>query len=756
MDKKLSLSGIWDMSIGGRVIDKIRVPSSYNCVGEAVLSRKFELAEEFIQGRRCFLTFDAVLSVGEVRVNKACVGRLGPWVPYSFEIDPFKGENTISVSLKDMPLKFGPAYGRSFFGGIIRDVYIISYPPTFIDLCMLTYNFSDGYSKCLCFLKVGLSSIEGEKGLTIKGELISPEESIKFSSKGFDIARGSKEIEIRFEVKRALLWSPERPHLYTLNLYLLKGNRCIHKRRETTGLREIKVKGRDLFLNGRRIFLKGVCRHDFLPGCGYTLTDEQVRRDMEMIKSIGANYVRLVHSPHGRNVIEIADEIGLLVSEEPATCWRDLEDPEVSQPALEVLSRLIMRDYNSPSVFAWILYNECEPNLKYTRECVKLCRKMDPLRLISQAETPHNYKRAKEMSKKCGIDYYSINNYSFNMNDYRERMKELSNLPLVFSEWGGGLAVGNPRLMRLYGEMFVKAAHSSPDDPHHLSGISFWVWADYEQRNRGWACERGIVIEGLISQERVPKEDMYVMKDIFSNIDRPLLPEAPKLTMSVPQIAEEAETEFTLIDLSSLSSTPSQIKVWERVVRWRSNFSAVKRNVISADYYEIPIDPIVIAGIPFRPVCDRKGKWPLALHRREKEMVITIGRKASIIAFLGHTTLFKGYPVEHSFGKPIARYIIEYEVGRREEVILRSGEHYARQNMLYDSWLINPVAIDAPQAFTVAVDHDFEIDQVRYFIYKPKRYDIIKYIRWVLEDHSAIPLLYALSTIDRISPNPTS
>ena len=758
MDKRLSLSGTWDMSIGGKVIDKIKVPSSYNCVGEAVLSRKFELAEEFIQGRRCFLTFDAVLSVGEARVNKTCVGRLGPWVPYSFEIRPLTGENTISVSLKDIPVKFGPAYGRSFFGGIIRDVYIISYPSTFMDHYMLTYNFSDDYSKCLCCLKVRLSSREGEKRLTIKGELVSPEESIKFSSKGFDMVKGSKEIEISFEVKRPLLWSPESPHLYTLNLSLLKSNRCIHKRREKTGLREIKAKGRDLFLNGRKIFLKGICRHDFMLGYGYTLTDEQVRKDMEMIKSIGANYVRLVHSPHGKKVIEIADEIGLLVSEEPATCWCDhLDDPEVIQPAMEVLRRLIMRDYNSPSVFAWIVYNECKPNLKYTRDCVKLCRKMDPLRLVSQAETINNYKRAKEISKKCGIDYYSLNHYNFDINDYRKRMKELSDLPLVFSEWGGALAVGNPRLIRVYGEMFVKAAHSSPDDPHHLSGISFWAWADYEQRNRGgWVCERGIVIEGLISEERVPKEDMYVMKEIFSNIDCPPLPEAPKLTMSVPRIAEEADTEFNLVDLSSLSSTPSQIKVWEKFVRWRSNFSAVKRHVISPDYYEMSIDPVIVAGIPFKPVCDRKGKWPLSLHRSENEMVFTIGRKASKIAFLGHTTLFKGYPVEHSFGKPIARYIIEYEGKKREEVILKAGEHYARQNMLYDSWLINPVAIDAPQAFTIAVDQNFEIDQVRYFIYKPKRYDVIKHIRWVLEDRSAIPLLYALTTIDRISPNPTS
>ena len=79
----------------------------------------------------------------------------------------------------------------------------------------------------------------------------------------------------------------------------------------------MKAVGREFRLNGEHCILHGVCRHDMWKDQGFTLTRAQQRQDMRMIKDLGCNYVRLVHYPHDRHIVELADEIGLMVSEEP-------------------------------------------------------------------------------------------------------------------------------------------------------------------------------------------------------------------------------------------------------------------------------------------------------------------------------------------------------------------------------------------------------------------------------------------------------
>ncbi len=171
---------------------------------------------------------------------------------------------------------------------------------------------------------------------------------------------------LQFEVPNVALWSPENPHLYRLALVLRDSEGAICDRRtERIGFREFKVAGRRFLLNGKPVFLKGVCRHDMWEGQGCTLTPRQMEADMRAIKDMEANYVRLVHYPCHRYIIDLAEELGLMLTEEPGL-WniRHLAfTPDQfeahKQSSIEVMRRIIRRDRNSPAVVAWLLGNEC-------------------------------------------------------------------------------------------------------------------------------------------------------------------------------------------------------------------------------------------------------------------------------------------------------------------------------------------------------------------------------------------------------------
>ena len=156
------------------------------------------------------------------------------------------------------------------------------------------------------------------------------------------------------------LWSPDSPNLYELaaNLKTTSGeDRWFCK----TGFREIRTEGREFRLNGKKLVLNGVCRHDMWRDQGFTLSRAQQDQDMRMIKNQGCNFVRLVHYPHDRRMIELADQLGLLVSEEPGYWGMDFNTME--RPRVElgymIIETIIRRDWNSPSVMAWLLSNEC-------------------------------------------------------------------------------------------------------------------------------------------------------------------------------------------------------------------------------------------------------------------------------------------------------------------------------------------------------------------------------------------------------------
>lgn len=103
----------------------------------------------------------------------------------------------------------------------------------------------------------------------------------------------------------------------------------------------------------------GVCRHDLYGDSGHTASYAEMRRDMELIKYVGVNFVHLVHYPHDSRIIALAYQLGLMVSEEHGLWWSDMHNEAICAGSPEVLRRTVIRRKNHVSIAIWLSFNEC-------------------------------------------------------------------------------------------------------------------------------------------------------------------------------------------------------------------------------------------------------------------------------------------------------------------------------------------------------------------------------------------------------------
>jgi beta-galactosidase/beta-glucuronidase len=236
-----------------------------------------------------------------------------------------EGENLIEVTVFDLvpgpdgqgkdDLAIGVNPGWEAYGGIILEVWIEFRPDVFIGNLRLAYELNADFSRAVCKLTVDGNSLRPAAG-EVAVSLHHGSTAVARLTQQVNLSAGGSMTELQFEVDNPLLWATAAPHLYTLTASLQAGGQddtytC------RTGFRHFAIRGRQFIWNGQPLILNGVCRHDMWLDQGFTLTKEQMRADMTAIKRMGANFVRLVHYPHHRYIIDLAEELGLLVTEEP-------------------------------------------------------------------------------------------------------------------------------------------------------------------------------------------------------------------------------------------------------------------------------------------------------------------------------------------------------------------------------------------------------------------------------------------------------
>jgi hypothetical protein len=181
-----------------------------------------------------------------------------------------------------------------------------------------------------------------------------------------------------------LLWDAEHPHLYGLELEVFVGGAAVQTHRVELGFRTIKVDGNELLVNGRRVKLRGVCRHSIHPVYGRAVPAEFDERDAVLFRAANINFVRTSHYPPSEQFLRACDKHGIYLEEETAVSWSNLNDGPSSDPSfrnnfVDQFREMVQRDRHHACVLLWSLGNESQWGDNFTAERLYV-QKADPSR----------------------------------------------------------------------------------------------------------------------------------------------------------------------------------------------------------------------------------------------------------------------------------------------------------------------------------------------------------------------------------------
>ena len=160
---------------------------------------------------------------------------------------------------------------------------------------------------------------------------------------------------------------------YPVHAVLMQEGRQTDDLIDRFGFREVTVCGKDILLNGEKLKIRGVCRHEDHSQFGCALPYEAMAADLEQIKDLGANSVRTSHYPNDERFLDLCDEQGILIWEENharGLSEEDMRNKNFEWQAEQVIREMIQAHYNHPCIYIWGILNECASDSEYGKECL--------------------------------------------------------------------------------------------------------------------------------------------------------------------------------------------------------------------------------------------------------------------------------------------------------------------------------------------------------------------------------------------------
>ena len=473
--------------------------------GTVWLKRSFEFHPE--AGRRTLLYFGAVNYDAHVYVNGQKAGHhQGGFTPFNYDVtDLLKdGENQVIVKVdnkrhpEDVPTQIFDWWN---YGGITRDVLLVSVAPTYVENYKLQLASLEGR-----LLQFSAKLNKAETGHTIT--LRIPE--LKIVKKLTTSDDGSATISMKAKPQ---LWSPESPKLYKVEIQL--GDETIS---DEIGFRTIETRGKQILLNGEPIFLKGISIHEEKPnGGGRANSTEDAHTLLSWAKELGCNYVRLAHYPHNEYAVREAERMGILVWSEIPVYWTIAwTNPATYANAERQLNDMIARDQNRANVIIWSIANETPHSAErdqFLGNLAKHARQLDSTRLISMAMEvtgASNYHNILHDNMSDLVDVVSFNQYIGWYRDVNDASKMTWEIPydkpVIISEFGGGAKYGlhgakNQRWTEEFQENLYRENCAMLDKIDGLAGTTPWILKDFRSPRR--------VLTGI--------QDYYNRKGVFSD-----------------------------------------------------------------------------------------------------------------------------------------------------------------------------------------------------------------------------------------------
>jgi hypothetical protein len=350
----------------------IPVPSNWDVLGFGMLNYKKDIEtaleehglyeHEFSapsewSDKRVFIVFEGSMTDTLVKVNGKPAGPVhqGGFYRFKHEITPlvkFGAKNLLEVDVAKHSAN--PSVNKAertadfwVFGGIYRPVYLEVAPKTFIERVAINAQAEGSFTA-----EVFVNGTEELAGATVEAQI----QTLDGEPVGDAFAQSAESKTIvSTQIEKPRQWTAETPNLYQVRFSLKQDGKDTHAFTQRFGFRTIEVRpGDGIYVNGKRVVLKGVNRHSTWPASGRCLNEEVHRLDIETIQDMNMNAVRMSHYPPDQEFLDLCDELGLYVLDELAG-WHWHYDTATGRKLVKLL---VTRDVNHPSVLFWDNGNE--------------------------------------------------------------------------------------------------------------------------------------------------------------------------------------------------------------------------------------------------------------------------------------------------------------------------------------------------------------------------------------------------------------
>ncbi len=532
-------------------------PTTKNSVGQ--YKRTFTIPDSW-DGRQVFVSFQGVQSAFYVYINGQMVGYgEDSYTADVFNITPYlqKGENTIAVEVYRWSTgSYLENQDYIDLSGIFRDVYLYSKDDVEIRDIFATTDLNDDYTQATINVSVDVKNLAAAAGnYTVEAQLYDANDNAVWSSPISmtasveaalsDVAALADDagvtVSASMEVDNPELWFADSPYLYRLLVQLKDSDGNIMENAVVRiGIREIGTATinssgqQQIQINGQKVLLRGVNRHESSAENGRALTNAEILTDVQLMKSFNINAIRTSHYPNNTYLYDLADELGLYICDEAnieshlGAIYSNIPsgDSTWNTSVMDRTINMVERDKNHASVIIWSLGNEAtystytmdESYCFYNSSQWILAR--DPSRLRKYERDNRYTQGSREGSM---VDLYSSQYWSADSVVYQ--LENTSNkLPYIQSEYAHSMGNGLGNLAE-YWEVFREYDNAN--------GGFIWDWIDqalyavnadgeaYLAYGGDWGetvTDYDFCANGMVNADRTPSAELYEAKKVLQEI----------------------------------------------------------------------------------------------------------------------------------------------------------------------------------------------------------------------------------------------
>lgn len=399
--------------------------------------RKVFSCDEAWRDQSVYLRFDGVAHTAEIFLNGKHVdthvgGYTGFVVDISAHLD-FEKENVLVVKVNSYESQNTPPFGYVIdymtYGGIYREVTLEVLPKVHInDMFVWTEGVLDDTKT----LKTAITLSESGENLSVSLQLTDLQTLEKRPLGVFPLME--QKTHLAFDLKDVSLWDLATPNLYTLEATLLSQGSGVQKHIERFGFREAVFKVDGFYLNGKKLKIRGLNRHQSYPYVGYAMPKSMQAYDADILKNeLKLNAVRTSHYPQSKHFINRCDELGLLVfTEMPG--WQHIGDEVWKAHGLNQVKEMILQYRNHPSIIIWgVRINESTDDETFYTQTNKIAKTLDPTRATGGVR----YSKKSQLLE----DVYTYNDFLHNGFtpgiEAKNKVTSNTSAPYLITEYNG-------------------------------------------------------------------------------------------------------------------------------------------------------------------------------------------------------------------------------------------------------------------------------------------------------------------------------